>query len=81
MPVFESLFNKALYPYLPLRVLSNTRLDNKTNPIQVTLRKRKKYANTEYDDKILENLMKYFEAETYEQLERFLKNSHIPIFK
>jgi hypothetical protein len=55
-------------------------LDNKTEHIQVTLAKKKKYANVEYDDNTIENLMRYFEAESYEQLERFLKNSHIPLF-
>jgi len=64
---------------LPLRVLSNTDLDNKTGDIQVTLGK-KKNGNMGYDDKTVENLMKYFEAESYEQLEDFLKNSHIPSF-
>jgi hypothetical protein len=54
-------------------------LGNKTEHIQVNLGK-KKYGNVEYDDKTIENLMKYFEAESYEQLERFLKNSHIPLF-
>lgn len=54
-------------------------MDNKTEHIQVTLGKEK-YGNTDYDDTIIENLMKYFEAENYEQLERFLKNCHIPSF-
>ena len=53
MPVFESLFNKGLYPYLSLRVLSNTHLDNKINPIQVTLGKRKKYGNRNMTIKFL----------------------------
>jgi len=55
-------------------------LDNKTADIQVTLGHKKKNGNTEYDDKTLENLIKYFEAESYEQLQSFLKNSHIPSF-
>jgi hypothetical protein len=54
-------------------------LDNKIEHIQVTLGKEK-YGNLEYDDKTVDNLMKYFEAESYEQLEGFLKNSHIPLF-
>ncbi|MGA7370122.1 MAG: hypothetical protein WBX01_13410 [Nitrososphaeraceae archaeon] len=54
-------------------------MDNKTGDIQVTLGK-KKNGNMGYDDKTVENLMKYFEAESYEQLEDFLKNSHIPSF-
>jgi len=64
---------------VPVRVLSNTDLDNTTADIQVTLGE-KKNGNTEYDDNTVENLMKYFEAESYEQLEDFLKNSHIPSF-
>jgi hypothetical protein len=47
--------------------------------LQVTLNK-KKYKNAEYSDMTVENLMKYLEVESYEQLERFLKNCHIPIF-
>jgi hypothetical protein len=54
-------------------------LDNKTEHIQDTL-DREKHGKMEYDDKTVENLMKYFEAENYEQLESFLKNSHIPSF-
>ncbi|MGH9979857.1 MAG: hypothetical protein ACRD8Z_29050 [Nitrososphaeraceae archaeon] len=54
-------------------------MDNKTEHVQVTLVK-KKYGNVEYDDKTIDNLMKYFEAESYEQLKSFLKNSHIPLF-
>jgi hypothetical protein len=54
-------------------------LDNITEHVQVTLVKRK-YGNGEYDDKTIDNLMKYFETESYEQLESFLKNSHIPLF-
>ena len=56
-------------------------MDNKTEYVQVTLVKKKKYGNVEYDDKTIENLMKYFEAESYEQLDIFLKNSHIPLFE
>ena len=65
---------------MDMPVLSNTDLDNKTEHVQVTLVK-KKYGNIEYDDKTIDNLMKYFEAESYEQLEIFLKNSHIPLFE
>jgi hypothetical protein len=60
-------------------VLSNTHLDNNTKRIQVALGKNR-YQNAEYDDRTVDNLMRYFEAETYEELERFLKNSHIPSF-
>ena len=63
-----------------MSVLSNTDLDNKPERVQVKLVK-KKYGNVEYDDKTIENLMKYFEAESYEQLEIFLKNCHIPLFE
>ncbi len=59
-------------------VLSNTDLDNKEQ-IQVVMNKRK-YKNAEYDDNIIEYLMKYLELESYEQLENFLKYSHIPIY-
>jgi hypothetical protein len=41
---------------------------------------KSKYRNAEYDDSTVDNLMRYFEAESYEELERFLKNSHIPLF-
>jgi hypothetical protein len=54
-------------------------LDEKTEHIQDTLGK-KKYKNAEYDDNTVECLMKYLELESYEQLEDFLKNSHIPIY-
>ncbi len=60
-------------------VLSNTDLDEKTEHIQATLGK-KKYKNAEYDDNTVECLMKYLELESYEQLEDFLKNSHIPTY-
>jgi hypothetical protein len=58
-------------------VLSNTNLDEKTEHVQVTLRKRK-YKNSEYDDNTVECLMKYLELESYKQLEEFLEHSHIP---
>ncbi|HZD33901.1 MAG TPA: hypothetical protein VE130_01745 [Nitrososphaeraceae archaeon] len=54
-------------------------MDNETKRIQVTLG-GKKYGNARYDDETIDNLMKYFETENYEQLESFLKNSHIPLF-
>ena len=60
-------------------VLSNTGLDDKTNQIQVTLGKEK-YKNAEYDDNMIEYLMKYLGLESYEQLQDFLKHSHIPIY-
>jgi hypothetical protein len=60
-------------------VLSNTDLDEKTDQIQVMVNKRK-YKNAEYDDDIIEYLMKYLGLESYEQLQDFLKHSHIPIY-
>jgi len=60
-------------------VLSNTYLDDKTNQIQVT-RGKEKYKNDEYDDNMIEYLMKYLGLESYEQLQDFLKHSHIPIY-
>jgi len=54
-------------------------VDEKTEHIQVTL-SRRKYNNSEYDDKTVECLMKYLELESYEQLEDFLKHNHIPNF-
>ena len=36
--------------------------------------------NAEYDDNMIEYLMKYLGLESYEQLEDFLKHSHIPIY-
>jgi hypothetical protein len=56
-------------------VLSNTDLDD----IQVAVNKRK-YKNAEYDDNMIEFLMKYSGLENYEELEDFLKHSHIPIY-
>jgi hypothetical protein len=64
---------------LPQSVLSNTDLDEKTDQIQVTVNKRK-YKNVEYDDNIIEYLMKYLGLESYEQLQYFLKHNHIPIY-
>ena len=53
-------------------VLSNTDLDDKEQ-IQVVM-------NADYDDNIIEYLMKYLELESYEQLENFLRYSPIPIY-
>ena len=64
---------------LPESVLSNTDLDEKTDQIQVTVNKRK-YKNVEYDDNIIEYVMKYLGLESYEQLQDFLKHNHIPIY-
>ncbi|HEX2408750.1 MAG TPA: hypothetical protein VHJ38_16230 [Nitrososphaeraceae archaeon] len=64
---------------LSLNVLSNTSLDDKTKQIQVAVNKRK-YKNAEYDDNMIEYLMKYLGMESYEQLQDFLKHSHIPLF-
>ncbi len=64
---------------LPEDALSNTSLDDKTNQIQVMAGKRK-YKNAEYDDSIIEYLMKYLGCESYEQLQDFLKHSHIPLY-
>ena len=55
-------------------VLSNTGLDDNSEQIQVTANKSK-YKNAEYDDN-----MKYLGLESYEQLQDFLKYSHIPIY-
>jgi hypothetical protein len=60
-------------------VASNTGLDDKTEHIQATVGKEK-YKDAEYDDNIIEYLMKYLGLESYEQLQDFLKHSHIPIF-
>ncbi len=64
---------------LSRRVLSNTGLDDKWEQIQVTADKSK-YKNAEYDDNMIEYLMKYLGLESYEQLQDFLKHSHIPIY-
>lgn len=49
-------------------------MDNKTECIQAaTVLNRNKYRNAEYDDKLVDNLVKYFETESYKELERFLK--------
>lgn len=54
-------------------------MDDKTEQIQATVGKEK-YKDAEYDDNIIEYLMKYLGLESYEQLQDFLKHSHIPIF-
>ena len=59
--------------------LSYTGLDDKSEQIQVTANKSK-YKNAEYDDNMIEYLMKYLGLESYEQLQDFLKHSHIPIY-
>jgi hypothetical protein len=60
-------------------VASNTGLDEITEHIQATVGKEK-YKDAEYDDNIIEYLMKYLGLESYEQLQDFLKHSHIPTF-
>lgn len=60
-------------------VASNTDLDDKTEHTQATVGKEK-YKNAEYDDNIIEYLMKYLGLESYEQLQELLKHSHIPTF-
>ena len=60
-------------------VASNTGLDDKTEQIRTTVGKEK-YKDAEYDDNIIEYLMKHLGLESYEQLQDFLKHSHIPIF-
>ncbi|MGA6988896.1 MAG: hypothetical protein WBX81_00640 [Nitrososphaeraceae archaeon] len=54
-------------------------MDDKTEQIQVTVNKSK-YKNVEYDDNMIEYLMKYLGMESYEQLRDFLKHSRIPSF-
>jgi len=73
------MIHKVLYMLLPKNVASNTDLDDKTEHIRATVGKEK-YKNAEYDDNIIEYLMKYLGLESYEQLQDFLKHSHIPIF-
>jgi hypothetical protein len=73
------MIHKVLYMLLPKNVASNTDLDDKTEHIRATVGKEK-YKNAEYDDNIIEYLMKYLGLESYEQLQNFLKHSHIPIF-
>ena len=60
-------------------VASNTGLDEKAEHIQAGAGKEK-YKNAEYDDIMIKYLMKYLGCESYEQLQDFLKHSHIPIF-
>jgi hypothetical protein len=54
-------------------------LDDEIEQIQVTANK-KKYRNAEYDGDMIEYLMKYLGLESYEQLQDFLRHSHIPLF-
>jgi hypothetical protein len=54
-------------------------LNDKIDQIQVIMNKRK-YKNAEYDDNIIEYLIKYLGLENYEQLQDFLKHSHVPVF-
>jgi hypothetical protein len=75
----ENTIHKVLYILLPKCILSNTDVDKKTDQIQVT-RDKEKYKNAEYDDNIIEYLMKYLGLESYEQLRDFLKHNHIPIY-
>jgi hypothetical protein len=58
----QNIFHKVLYMLLPIYVLSNTGLDDKMEQIQVFINKRK-YKNAEYDDNVIEYLMKYLELE------------------
>ena len=76
MRFHQNIFHKVLYMLLPIYVLSNTGL---VEQIQVIINKRK-YKNAEYDDNIIEYLLKYLELENYEQLQDFLKHSHVPVF-
>ena len=51
-------------------------MDNKIKQVQVSVKKnRRNYKNAEYDDNIVEYLMKYLGCESYEQL-KDLKHSH-----
>ena len=79
MRFHQNIFHKVLYMLLPIYVLSNTGLDDKIEQIQVIMHKRK-YENAEYDDNIIECLLKYPKLENYEQLQDFLKHSHVPVF-
>ncbi|HZB73213.1 MAG TPA: hypothetical protein VE378_00575 [Nitrososphaeraceae archaeon] len=54
-------------------------MDDKTEQIQVGVIRRR-YKNAEYDDNMVENLMKYLGLESYDQLQDFLKHCHIPLF-
>ena len=60
-------------------ILSITSLDDKIEQIQV-IANRSKYNCAEYDDNMIEYLMKYLGLESYEQLQDFLKYNHIPLF-
>jgi hypothetical protein len=75
----KNTIQEVLYMLLLIKVLSNTSLDDKTDQIQV-MTKRRRYKNVEYDDDMIEYLMKYLGCESYEQLQDFLKHSHIPLY-
>jgi hypothetical protein len=53
--------------------------DDKIEQIQVGV-SRRKYKNAEYDDNMIEYLMKYLGLKSYEQLQDFLKHCYIPLF-
>lgn len=55
-------------------------MDDKTEQIQVITNNRRKYKNAEYEDNMVEYLMKYLGLESYEQLQDFLKYNHIPVY-
>jgi hypothetical protein len=76
---FQNLIHKVIYMLLAECVASNTGLDDKAEHTQATVGKEK-YKNAEYDDNIIEYLMKYLGLESYEQLQDSLEHSHIPIF-
>jgi hypothetical protein len=48
--------------------------------VSVNNNNRRKYRNAEFDDNMVEYLMKYLGLESYGQLQEFLKNSHIPLY-
>jgi predicted GTPase len=54
-------------------------LDDKTEHNQF-MSGKEKYKNAEYDDNTVECLMKYLELDSYDQLEDFLEQSHVPTF-
>ena len=48
--------------------------------VNVNNNNRRKYKSAEFDDNMVEYLIKYLGLESYEQLQDFLKNCHIPLF-
>jgi hypothetical protein len=48
--------------------------------VSVNNNNRRKYKNAEFDDNMVEYLMKYLGLESYEQLQDFLKHCHVPLF-